>query len=124
MYLPCIEWRTLSHFHGTNILVSLLKYEELSYPKNQKMCATILVALLKMPPHYNHSSRENATPSSGASPLGSNKEVPPSPGLSLEEGSVLAIVNIPIIILDQFETYQFIHLIWLIFMFRYIAEFP
>ena len=88
------------------------------------MCATILVALLKMPAHYNHSSRENATPSSGASPLGSNKEVPPSPGLSLEEGSVLAIVNIPIIILDQFETYQFIHLIWLIFMFRYIAEFP
>ena len=88
------------------------------------MCATILVTLLKMPPHYNHSSRENATPSSGASPLGSNKEVPPPPGLSLEEGSVLAIVNIPIIILDQFETYQFIHLIWLIFMFRYIAEFP
>ena len=124
MYLPCIEWRTLSHFQVTNILVSLLKYEELSYPKNQKMCATILVALLKMSPHYNHSSRENATPSSGASPLGSNKEVPPSPGLSLEEGSVLAIVNIPIIILDQFETYQFIHLIWLIFMFRYIAEFP
>ena len=69
------------------------------------MCATILVALLKMPPHYNHSSRENATPSSGASLLASNKEVPPPPpGLSLEEGSVLAIVNIPIIISDQFET--------------------
>ena len=72
-----------------------------------------------MRPHYSHSSRENATPSSGASPLASNKEVPPPPGLSLEEGSVLAIVNVPIIILDQF-----IHLIWLIFMFRYIAECP
>ena len=37
------------------------KYEELSYPKKQKMCDPILVTLLKMRPHYSHSSRENAT---------------------------------------------------------------
>ena len=51
------------------------KYEELSYPKNQKMCDPILVTLLKMRPHYNQSSRENATPSSGTSPLASCQEV-------------------------------------------------
>jgi len=31
-------------------------------------------------PHYSHSSCENATPSSGTSPLGSCKGVPPPPG--------------------------------------------
>ena len=40
------------------------------------MCDPILVTLLKMRPHYSHSSHENATPSSGASPLASYKEVP------------------------------------------------
>ena len=55
------------------------KYEELSYPKNQIMCDPILVTLLKMRPHYSHSSRENATPSSGTSPLASYEEVPPPP---------------------------------------------
>ena len=55
------------------------KYEELSYPKNQKMCNPILVTLLKMRPHDSQSSRENATPSSGTSPLASYKEVPPPP---------------------------------------------
>ena len=43
------------------------KYEELSYPKNPKMCDAILVTLLKMQPRYSQSSRENATPSSGTS---------------------------------------------------------
>ena len=33
------------------------------------MCDPILVTLLKMRPHYCQSSRENATPSSGTSPL-------------------------------------------------------
>ena len=47
------------------------KYEELSYPKNQKMCDPNLGTLLKMRPHDNQSSRENATPSSGTSPLAS-----------------------------------------------------
>ena len=56
------------------------KYGELSYPKNQKMCDPILVTLLKMRPHYSQSSRENATPSSGTSPLASYKEEPPPPG--------------------------------------------
>ena len=49
------------------------KYEELSYPKNQKMCDPILVTLLKMRPHYSQPSRENATPSNGTSPLDSYK---------------------------------------------------
>ena len=45
------------------------------------MCDPILVTLLKMQPHYSQSSRENATPSSGTSPVASYKEVPPPPGL-------------------------------------------
>ena len=43
------------------------------------MCDPILVTLLKMGLHYSQSSRENATPSSGTSPLGSYKEAPPPP---------------------------------------------
>ena len=43
------------------------------------MCDPILVPLLKMRPHNSQSSRENATPSSGTSPLASYKEVPPPP---------------------------------------------
>ena len=51
-------------------------------PKNPKMCDPILVTLLKMRPHYRQSSRENATPSTGTSPLTSYKKVlpPPTPG--------------------------------------------
>ena len=49
------------------------KYEELSYPKIKKMCDPILVTLLKMRPHYSHTSHENATP------LASYKEAPPHP---------------------------------------------
>ena len=52
------------------------KYEELSYPKNQKIGDPTLVTLLKMQPHYSQSNGENATPSSGTSPLASYKEVP------------------------------------------------
>ena len=43
------------------------------------MCDPILVTLLKMRPHYSQSSCENATPSSGTSPLASYREVPPPP---------------------------------------------
>ena len=57
------------------------KYEQLSYPKNPEMWDPILVTLLKMRPHYSQSSRENATASSGTSPLASYKEVPPPPGV-------------------------------------------
>ena len=53
------------------------KCEEHSYPKNSKMCDPILVTPLKMLPHYSQSRRENATPSSGTSPLASYKKVPP-----------------------------------------------
>ena len=45
------------------------------------MCDPILVTLLKMLPHYSQSSRENATPSSGTSPVASHKEVPPPLGV-------------------------------------------
>ena len=48
-------------------------------PKNPKMCDRILETLLKMRLHYSQSSRENATPPSGTSPLASYKEVPPPP---------------------------------------------
>ena len=43
------------------------------------MCdpASALVTLLKMRPHYSQYGRENATPSSGTSPLASYKEVTP-----------------------------------------------
>ena len=53
------------------------KYEELSYPKNQKICDPILVTLVKIRPHYSQSSPKNATPSSSTSPIASYKEVPP-----------------------------------------------
>ena len=46
------------------------------------MCDPILVTVLKMQPHYSQSSRENAIPSSGTSPVASYKEVPPPPGYS------------------------------------------
>ena len=66
--------------NSTNILVRLLAVimkTELSYSKNPKMCDPILVTPLKMQPHYSQSSRENATPSSGTSPVASYKQVPP-----------------------------------------------
>ena len=47
------------------------KYEQLSYLKNPKMCDPILVILSKMYPHYSQSSRGNATPFCGTSPLAS-----------------------------------------------------
>ena len=43
------------------------KYEQLSYPKNPKICGPILVTL-ENATHYSQSSRENVTPSSGISP--------------------------------------------------------
>ena len=50
-------------------------------PKNAKMSDPIQVTLLKMQPRYSQSSCENATPSSGTSPLASyNYSPPPLPG--------------------------------------------
>ena len=73
------EWRTL-YFHlqyKHSGLFANRKYEELSYPKNPKMCDPILVTLWKMHPRESQPSRENATPSSGTYPLASYKEVRP-----------------------------------------------
>ena len=42
---------------------------DFSYPKIPKICDPIVVTLLKMYPHYSQSNCENATPSSGTSPV-------------------------------------------------------
>ena len=77
------DWmkNTLLFICSTNILVRLLtvNMKNCLTPKNPKMCDPILVTLLKMRPHYSQSSRENATPSSGTSPLASHKKVPTLP---------------------------------------------
>ena len=72
-----LHWmkNTLLFICGANILVRLLtvNIKDCLTPKNPKMCDPILVTLLKMRSHYCQcqSSRENATPSSGTSPLAS-----------------------------------------------------
>ena len=48
----------------------------MSYPQKSENVRPIL-AVLKMQPRSSQSSGENATPSSGTSPLASYKEVPP-----------------------------------------------
>ena len=63
------------------------KYEELSNPKNLKMCDPTLVTLLNTRPHNSQSSRENATPSRGTSPLASYKEVIP-PGIDVLKSKI------------------------------------
>ena len=55
------------------------KYEELSYTKKAENVTPWLIPLLKMRPHHSQPSCENATPTSGASPLASYKEVRPPP---------------------------------------------
>ena len=79
--LTCfVNWtkNTLLFTYSTNNLVCLLavNMKNCLTPKYLKMCDPILVTLLKMQPHYSQSSRENAAPSSGTSPLASYKEVP------------------------------------------------
>ena len=84
IYLEAYTWRgSFSEFYGMlNEEHFTFHLQELFYPKNPKMCDSILVTLVKMWPHYNQSRRENATPSSSTSPLVSYKEVPfpPPPG--------------------------------------------
>ena len=66
--------KTLLFTYSTNILIRLLTVNmnsSLKLPQKSEMCDPILVTLLKMQPHYNPSIRENATPSSGTSPLAS-----------------------------------------------------
>ena len=58
------------------------------------MCDPILVTLAKMRPQCSHSSRENATPSSGTSPLASSyKEVPPPHPPELEVHAQISSQN-------------------------------
>ena len=57
------------------------------------MCDRILETLLKMRPHYSQSSRENATPSGGTSPLASYKEVPLPPGLNTQQTGKIFYTN-------------------------------
>ena len=63
----------------------LFKWETRTLPKTRttlEMCDPILVTLLKMRPCYSQSSRENATQSSGTSPLASLiRKYPPPPSL-------------------------------------------
>ena len=75
---------TLLFIYSTNIVVRLLtvNMKNCLTQENPNMCDPILVTLLKMRPHYSPSSRENATPSSGTSPLASHKEVPAPPPLA------------------------------------------
>ena len=75
-----LSWmkNTLLFIYSTNILVILFTVimKNCLTPQNPEMCDPILVTLLKMRPHYNQSSRENATPSSGTSLI---RKYPPSP---------------------------------------------
>ena len=63
----------------------------------------ILLTLLKMRPRDSQSSRENATPSSGTSPVASYKEVPPTPRGSIAQALELQMK-------------------WIIYEFCYLAE--
>ena len=66
-----LDWmkNTTFHLHYKHFgAFANRKYEELSYPKNSE----------NVRPHSGNSI-ENATPSSGTSPLPSYKEVPPPP---------------------------------------------
>ena len=62
--------------NGVSVNRESSHFESLLIPK---ICDPILVTLLKMQPHYSHSSRETATPSSGTSLLAPCKGVPPPP---------------------------------------------
>ena len=72
---------SLLFIYSTNILVRLLTINMKNglTPKNSILCDPIIVTLLKMRPHYSHSSHQNATPPSGTSPLATYKEVTPPP---------------------------------------------
>ena len=73
------EHFTFHQIYSTNILVRLLTINMKNglTPKNSILCDPIPVTLLKMRPHYSHSSHQNATPPSGTSPLATYKEVTP-----------------------------------------------
>ena len=82
--------KTTSLFtYSTNTLVRLLTVNTNCLTSKIRKCACdpILETLLKMRPHDGQSGRENATPSSGTSPLASiRNRVQPSP-LPLEQAT-------------------------------------
>ena len=108
-----LDWmkNNLLFIYSTNILVRLLtvNMKNCLTPKNPKMCDPILVTLLKMRPHYSQSSRENATPSSGTSPLASYKKVapprvlPPGGSSTVKQGR-WQIFHQPVLELETFCT--------------------
>ena len=71
--------RTARTILAANLRTMFKSFQNFLIPQIPKMCDPILVTVLKMQPHYSQSSRENATPSSGTSPVASYKEVPPPP---------------------------------------------
>ena len=73
--------------HFECLLMVSISCKTPTYPKNPKICDPILVTLLKMRPHYSHSSLENATLSSSTSLLASCKEYPANPPGNLPQKS-------------------------------------
>ena len=72
---------TLLFTYSTNILVRLLTVNMNNFlTQKSENVRTHSSNSIEMRPHYSRSSRENATASSGTSPLASYKEVPPPPG--------------------------------------------
>ena len=78
-------WANQRNFRGLNLVTYILTKNlptleslltRISLPKNPENCHPILVALLKIQPHYSQSSRENVSPSSGISQLAYYKKVP------------------------------------------------
>ena len=66
-------------FLPANLRTMFRSFQNFLIPEIPKMCDPILVTVLKMQPHYSQSSSENATPSSGTSPIAFYKELPPPP---------------------------------------------
>ena len=71
----------MKNTNSTNIRVRLLiaNMKNCLTPKIRKCATPVLVNTIENATHYSQSSRENATPSSGTSPLASYVGVP-SPG--------------------------------------------
>ena len=82
-YLSLLTWASCNKLaHLLNLMrlksfyfeiPSYLNFVTLKLPK---MCDPILLTVMKMQPHFSQSSRGNATPSSGTSPLAYYQEVP------------------------------------------------
>ena len=65
--------------HPSSVIQREIKWR---YPINSLTTIRKCATLLKMQPHDSQSTRENATPSNGTSPLAPYKEVPPRGGSS------------------------------------------